>query len=84
MGENLIGQRIDLLEVIDSDKAWRVFCHSWIPKDRYKIGEQMSHLYFGKEGYCVWNYHINVASQSLFDEAFKKVGTFVITKMNCI
>lgn len=80
--KDLIGLRIDLLEVIDSEKAWRCFGHDWIRKDRYKKGDQVSHLYFGKEGYCSWNYHINIVSERYFYEAFKKIGTFIIKSVN--
>jgi len=76
-----VGQRIDLLECIDPDSAWSCYGHSWLLKNSFVKGKQEPHLYFGKEGYCVWNAYIN-SSYYLFKKGYKKIGTFVITKLN--
>ena len=79
-----IGQRIDLIELIDEQTAYMLYNYSWMQGifDGEK-GKQYIHAYYGKEGCCVWNYHIHSGPDSLFDKAFKKIGTFVITKLKC-
>ncbi|MDB5288547.1 MAG: hypothetical protein JWR05_3496 [Mucilaginibacter sp.] len=77
MSEDYIGTRIDILLCIDPIAAWKCYNHSWMPKDRYKIGSVYPSLFFCKEGYCSWNARIN-SSEYLFKKAFKIVGSFVI------
>lgn len=74
-----IGDQLILLELIDEQAAEKLYGHEWMKGSFIgKLGEQSTHAYYGKGGYCVWNYYNYKGTKSMFDKAFKKIGTFVI------
>ena len=80
--EELIGKRIDIIECINPEAAHRGYGHNWLPLSSFKLGHQEPVNFFGKKGYCCWNAKIGISDYS-FNLAYKKVATFVITKIAC-
>lgn len=76
----MVGNRIDIYELVDPEMACSGYGLSWLPLSAFKNGEQTREFYYCKEGYCSWNMHIGI-SEYAFKRAYKKVGTMVVKEL---